>query len=145
MGNFHCLGRECPDHCCGAYSGVSPKLLPLGKTNPSEIILLPKDLEALKDAGYGELISENADGIARINTSIDGTCSALKDGRCTIYKCRPAICKAYPLYLDMFSGVCVLKECPAVPSDARLEQFSDALKSLLDIYQYWIDIYKQKR
>lgn len=144
MAGFHCLGKSCPNHCCGSYDGISPNLRPMGSVGMSEIILLPKDVEALKEAGHAHLIQENADGIARIRTAPDGTCAALVDGRCAVYTCRPAICKAYPFYLDMFAGVCVLTECPGVGEDLCVEDYPEAVKELLEIYQYWIEIYHKK-
>ena len=144
MGHFCCLGADCPNHCCGAYDGISSNLKPLGNVKMSEIILLPQDMEAMEKAGAGHFIQRNENGVAVMYTAPDGTCAALKDGRCSIYECRPAICKAYPLYLDMFSGVCALGECKAVTPDLQADDLGDALKYLLDIYQYWIDLYRQK-
>ena len=144
MCKFRCLGKECPNHCCGAYEGISPNLRPLGDVQMSEIILLPKDVDALESNGYSDLIRRDDSGNARIDTAPDGTCAALVDGSCSVYACRPAICRAYPLYLDMFSGVCGLTECKAVTDDMRAEEHPEALESLLDIYQYWIDLYRKK-
>ena len=144
MSHFRCLGSDCPNHCCGPYSGISPLLRPLGHVKMSEIILLPQDAEALKAAGAERFIRQNENGVMIMDTSPDGTCAALKNGRCEVYDSRPAICKAYPLYLDMFAGVCALEECKAVSSDLRPEDLGDALRNLLDIYQYWIDFYRQK-
>lgn len=117
---------------------------PLGNIDFSEIVLLPEDVNRLKEAGCEGLIRTNAEGIATILTAPDGTCAALKDGRCAIYDARPAICRAYPLYLDMFTGACTLNECKAVPSDLKLSDCKEALASLLDIYQYWICYYRDK-
>lgn len=117
---------------------------PLGSIGFSEIILLPEDVNRLKEAGYEHLIRTNTEKIATIHTAPDGTCAALKDGRCDIYDARPAICRAYPLYLDMFVGACTLNECKAVPSNPQLSHYEGALSSLLDIYQFWIDYYRKK-
>ena len=144
MCNFICLGKECPNHCCGPYNGISPNLRSLSGVQMSEIILLPKDIDRIKNAGLSHLIQIKGNGVHTISTASDGTCIALKDGRCSIYDFRPAICRAYPLYLDMFSGVCVLTECPVVPKDIHLDDHSDALENLLDIYQYWINFYRKQ-
>lgn len=143
MCKFSCLGKDCPNHCCGPYNGISSNLRPLGNVQMSEIILLSKDAEALEHAGYSHLICTDPDGKVRINTAPDGTCAALVDGRCSVYDYRPAICRAYPLYLDIYSGVCALTECKAVPEDMRLEDYPEALENLLDIYQHWIDQYRK--
>ena len=141
---FRCLGKECPSHCCGPYGGVCDNLRPLGSVRMSEIILLPKDTVALERAGYSHLIRRDASGITKIDTAPDGTCAALADGRCSVYAYRPAICRAYPLYLDMFSGVCTLTECKAVPDDICLEDYPEMLENLLEIYLHWIDFYRKK-
>jgi len=109
----------------------------------TEIILLPKDIDRLTQAGYSHLIRKYPNGMARLDTATDGTCVALIDGRCSVYSCRPAICRAYPLYLDMFSGVCALTECKAVPDDMQLDDYAEELENLLDIYQFWIDQYRK--
>lgn len=139
---FKCLGPDCPNHCCGAYSGGASALHSLGSIGFSEIILLSEDVAHLKAAGYEHLIRENSEGMSTIHTAPDGTCAALKDGRCDIYDVRPAICRAYPLYLDMFVGACTLNECKAVPSNLQLRDCKEALSSLLDIYQFWINYYR---
>ena len=144
MGKFRCLGKDCPNHCCGAYDGFSPVLRPLGSVRMSEIILLPEDVKALQNAGYDHLIQWGQDGIAKILTAPDGTCAALQDGKCSVYAQRPAICRAYPLYMDMYSGVCALTECKAIPEEMPLEEYKEELRNLLNIYQYWIDFYKKK-
>ena len=144
MSEFCCWGKDCPNHCCGPYDGVSPNLRPLGSVKMSEIILLPKDVEALKEAGCHDIICRDDSGIDRIDTAPDGTCAALIDGKCSIYSCRPTICKAYPLYLDMFTGVCALTECCAVSDKMSLDEQPEMLESLLDIYQYWIDYYRTR-
>ena len=107
-------------------------------------MLLPEDVKNLEAINCGYLIRTDTDGISTIQTAPDGTCAALDQGCCSVYEARPAICRAYPLYLDMFVGVCALTECKAVTPDIPLQSYSENLKSLLDIYQYWIDYYKQR-
>lgn len=142
--NFKCLGKDCPNHCCGPFDGISDKLKELSGVNFSEIILLPEDVERIKKTGKGNYIVSGENGIYKIKTHEDGTCFALKDGKCTIYEQRPAICKAYPLYIDMFAGLCYVNECSAFNSVLKSEEYKNALKSLLDIYKYWIKIYEKE-
>lgn len=143
--NFSCLGKNCPNHCCGAYEGITPNLQALGNVSFTEIILLPKDVELLLKGGYKNLIKMKEQGIASITTGEDGTCAALHNGRCSIYEYRPSICRAYPLYLDMYVGACALKECPCVDEKVQIENHPEALENLLDVYQYWIDSYRKKK
>ena len=139
--HFHCLGADCPNHCCGAYAGFSPHLQNAGAVLFSEIILLPEDQERMRKAGFAHLIVQKSNGISCIRTAEDGTCAALCNGKCSVYDCRPSICRAYPLYLDMYTGVCVQKECPGVNQETIPEDLPENLNSLLKIYQFWIDRY----
>lgn len=141
--NFICLGKNCPKHCCGSFNGISDSLRPMCGIEFSEIILLPEDVRKLQEAGYNNLIKQASNGMMIINTDEDGTCGALKDGICQIYNVRPAICRAYPLYLDMFAGVCVATECKAIGENITVDQCEGALEALLKIYQYWIDYCKE--
>lgn len=140
---FNCLGAACPNHCCGAYTGISPNLQTTGSTLFSEIVLLPEDVSRIQEAGYEHLIVHKNDKLSCIKTAPDGTCAALSNGRCAIYDYRPSICRAYPLYLDMYTGVCLLKECPGVSEDISIADFSYNLNYLLNIYQYWINFYRK--
>lgn len=142
--SFSSLGAACPNHCCGAYDGISPNLQPLGTVKFSEIILLPEDEQCLRNAHHDHLILVGEDGIARIRTAPDGTCAALENGVCAVYQNRPTICRAYPFYLDMYAGVCRLQECPGGISEMTPEDYPDMLKSMLDIYRFRISFYEQK-
>jgi len=140
--NFDCLGSSCPNHCCGAFDGITPNLKSVEGRSFSDIILTPEDERSLREGGYDSYIVRGADGVARIKTAEDGTCSALKDGKCLVYEHRPSICKAYPLYLDMFSGLCFVNECVAFTEDIDVDDCRVALGSLLDLYEFWIDHYR---
>lgn len=137
--NFCCLGEKCPNHCCGAFNGISVKLRPMNGIKFSEIILLPDDVRNIKAMGHEEMIEKAPNGIMVLKTAEDGTCMALKNGRCLIYDARPAICRAYPLYLDMFAGVCAVTECKAFTENITINHCEGAMESLLKVYQYWID------
>lgn len=140
--NFSCLGEKCPKHCCGSFYGISDSLRPMNGIKFSEIILLPEDVRKMQEAGHHDLIKQASNGIMVIKTGEDGTCSALKNGKCQIYEARPAICRAYPLYLDMFAGVCSVTECKAFGENITVDQCGEALEALLKIYQYWIEYWR---
>lgn len=139
---FNCKGKNCENHCCGAFDGISKKLNPLGG-DFTKIILLPGEAEKIKNAGRNDLIEIMSNGMGVMKTDENGLCHGLVDGRCEIYEHRPAICKAFPLYLDMFAGICYVNECGAFRGDIPKEDYRDALDNLLDIYQFWIDYYKK--
>ena len=139
---FHCLGLECPNHCCGDFNGFSGRLTSLSGIDFTEIILTEKDKLRLEKASLNNLIVDNATGIFTIKTSEKGTCAALQDGRCTIYEFRPAICRAFPLYLDFYVGLCVDKMCPAFDGQ-RNDDYKEALENLIEVYSFWINYYSK--
>lgn len=141
---FACLGKGCPNHCCGAFNGVSDKLRELDVFAFSEIVLLPDDIRRIRQAGKEDYIARKEDGIWTMKTADDGTCAALRGGRCDIYEVRPSLCKAYPLYLDLFAGLCCVTECPAFDPAAPHQAYQEALRSLLDVMQYWINRYRER-
>lgn len=142
---FDCLGNDCKNHCCKSYSGMESKMRQLSGISFEKIILLPDDIAKIKDIGRTDLLADPpSNGIVTIKTAKDGTCAALVNGRCSIYNNRPAICHAYPLYLDMFTGVCVLNECEAAASVDYLSELKANLFSLMEIYRFWIDYYEKE-
>lgn len=142
---FQCLGESCKNHCCGAYAGMDGKMQPLSGISFEKIILLPEDIERLQSIGRSDLINDDLpNGISTIQTAADGTCAALEKGRCTVYDSRPAICRAYPLYLDMFTGICALSECGASDSIDDLHEMEENVRSLLEIYSFWLKYYSRE-
>jgi len=139
-----CLGARCPNHCCKEYSGFSDRLQAIDSTGFSEIILLPRDVDNLRKAGMDSLIVKSSEGHWTIATSKEGVCGALTDGKCSIYPFRPAICRCYPLYLDLFVGMCELTECPGVEFGKPKHYDRTCVEELLSIYEYWIQYYRGK-
>ena len=105
-----------------------------------------EDAKRLKSIERDDLIFKGDNGILRMKTEKAGTCCALRDGRCEIYEARPSICRAYPLYFDLFVGLCALKECPAFSKKNTTfeKDLKPAIVSLIDVYQFWIDTWKRK-
>lgn len=141
--HFKCLGPDCHSHCCSVYSGFDDRLRSSEGNLFSEIILTDDDVNQITEAGYGELIRSSANGRHKvISTAPDGVCFALNNGICSIYESRPAICRAYPLYLDMFAGMTEQKECPEVESSGIMKKDSQTVEALLSVYEYWLDYYR---
>ncbi len=55
---------------------------------------------------------------------------------------KPTICKCFPLYLDAFIGLCAFKDCPSVKKDYTVENYSNELQYLLDMYEFWVSYYR---
>ena len=141
---FKCLKNECPSHCCGDFMGISDRLISLSGLNFSEIILTQEDKERLEKASLSKLIVKRNDGLFTIKTSKGGTCAALFDGQCSIYELRPSICKAFPLYLDLYVGLCADKSCPQSGVLKEYPEYKESLRSLIDIYSFWIEYYSKR-
>lgn len=145
--SFQCKCEQCPPdkQCCGEFDGVSTCLTPMGNQIFSDIVLTYADVEAMKMNGL-EDIYENRDGLFFLKMNINGSCPHyLSDGKCKIYPYRPSLCKAYPLYLDMFGGLCFINSCPGANSQAdNLSKYSHQISALLDVYQHLIDFYRSK-
>lgn len=138
---FKCHGETCSFQCCGDYDGAENVLKPLSSRSFKDIILTEKDVEVIKLHGMEQLVFWDKDGLGHIKTTPDGYCFAYKNGKCVINEFKPTICKAYPLYMDIFVGLCVHKECPAVTSEQSLNSFSAELVPFLEMCEFWIHYY----
>jgi len=145
--NFRCKTSSCQHSCCGPFSGVSTELTNIDERPFDEIVLTTDDYNNLVENGYGHLIEK---GVSKVNGKEyfkmalfeDGSCKAFKDGKCSIYKNSPTLCKAFPFYFDMFSGLCAI-DCEGFSDDtwvdiASVQPMIDRAKKM---YQFWIDFY----
>ena len=145
--NFRCKTNGCKHTCCGPFEGISSELTNIDSRPFDEIVLTPEDYERLCENGYRELVEE---GISKVNgkkyykmaLESDGTCKAFKDGRCSIYKVSPTLCKAFPFYFDMFSGLCAI-DCEGFSDDTWVEikHFESFFDSVRKMYRFWLDFY----
>lgn len=141
---FTCAGDKCIHSCCGEFDGISPLLRSLEGRRFSDIVLTPQDAARLLTSKYSQLIYRDEDGLYKIKTDADGACRAFKDHKCVINDIKPTVCKAYPLYLDMFIGLCVLNDCIAVKYDDNYKTYLNELEPMLDMYDFWIKYLREK-
>lgn len=143
--SFSCKCDQCPPdkQCCGEFDGISNCLTPVGNHAFSDIVLTNADVEKMKSNGLDDIF-ENRDGLFFLKLNKNGSCPYFSaDGTCLIYESRPSLCKAYPLYLDMFGGLCYINSCPGVGSQtSAYESYAPQINALLNIYQYLIDHYR---
>lgn len=145
--NFRCKMNGCKHTCCGPFAGISTELTNIDARPFDEIVLTQEDYTALCENGYQHLIEE---GISRVNgkkyykmaLAEDGTCKAFIDGKCSIYKVSPTLCKAFPFYFDMFSGLCAI-DCEGFSDEhwSDLKNFTPFLDSAKKMYRFWLDFY----
>ncbi len=139
---FCCQGEQCSESCCGAFSGFSDRLFSVEGREFKDIILTPQDFNRLHESIYNKYIFIDKDGIKKIITDEQGVCSAYQSGKCLMNDFKPTICKCFPLYLDAFIGLCAFKDCPSVKKDYTVENYSNELQYLLDMYEFWVSYYR---
>lgn len=145
MEQIKCKGYKCKNNCCLAFNGISDRIIPFNnEIGFSDIILSEDDYNNIIDNGHQEFVEISTNGLPRIKTSPDGICSAFIDGKCSIYGCRPMVCRAYPFYIDMFAGLCTIKDCCAAPDDCDINKYADDIKAVISVYKTWIQMYEKK-
>jgi Fe-S-cluster containining protein len=138
--NFACLREDCPSSCCGPFGGVHSGIDSVEGRPFSEIVLTPDDANRINSEGYSHLIELTDSGHYRMRLLEDGTCAAFKDGRCSIHKIKPTLCRAFPFYVDMFVGLCAVTECPGFGSGwTKTENLKEEINAAKRMYSFWLD------
>jgi Fe-S-cluster containining protein len=138
--NFTCLKEECPSSCCGPFGGVQRGIDSVEGRKFSDIVLTPEDYSKIVQAGYSHLIERTSTGEYRMRLMEDGTCTAFKEGRCSIHQYKPTICRAFPFYVDMFVGLCGVTECPGFGAGwTKVEKLQDEVNAAKEMYTFWLD------
>lgn len=147
--NFICKQSNCQHSCCGPFTGISSELKSVDNRPFSEIVLTDEDYALVCENGYEHLtevgFSEfNKKTYHKMSLKDDGTCKALVDGKCSIYKVSPTLCKAFPFYFDMFSGLCAIScEGFSDENSVDLEEVKPFLKNAEKMYRFWLDFYSK--
>ena len=141
---FGCKKHECDINCCGEFNGITDNIKPLGRRNFKEIILTKKDLQALMQSDYADYIYIASDGLGRVKTHSNGECLAYRNGQCEINKFKPTICKSFPLYLDLFIGLCTIKCCPSTMQELSENNYKSEIESFIEMCEFWIGYYKER-
>lgn len=147
--NFRCKAQGCKHSCCGPFAGISSELTNIDGRPFDEIVLTEEDYAKMCEKGYLHLVEE---GVSKVNgkkyfkmaLKEDGTCKALQDGRCSIYEVSPTLCKAFPFYFDMFSGLCAI-DCEGFSDEhwVDIECFESYIECAKKMYQYWMEFYSK--
>ena len=141
--HFLCQGELCAESCCGAFSGLSDKLVSIEGRAFKDIVLTPQDVIRLNKSIYKKCIYTDTDGIKKIRTDEQGVCTAYRSGKCLMNNFKPTICRCFPLYLDAFIGLCAFKDCPSVEETYTVENYANEIDFLLDMYEFWISYYRK--
>lgn len=159
---FTCLGSDCPKTCCGPFEGTRAlqsvlSVEDLGRSlddeaDPAQSIsifaqirLTPEDVDRLREAGLDHLMvyrGDPADPHYYLRLQPDGSCAALSATHmCSIHPHRPTICRAFPFYLDLFAGLCMVEACPGVGAGEQpLENLREETRAALKMYTFWVNV-----
>ena len=139
MLHWACLKDKCPNPCCGPFCGVSADFASIFALHPSEIPLTYEDerqmLELYETKATANI--EHRGDEAFIKLRNDGSCPFWERGLCSINQAKTSICRAYPLYLDMFTGLNIITSCPGIGNGWTAKGELDAmLRALVEIYEF---------
>lgn len=148
--NFRCKAEQCKNCCCGPFEGITKELCSIDRRPFDEIVLTPEDYQCIYENGYADLIKtgyskEMDKTYYKMDLEPDGTCKAWKNGKCVIHDFCPTLCKAFPFYFDMFSGLCAIN-CEGFSNDVwtDLEIYRDFFDNAKKMYEFWLDFYTKK-
>jgi len=132
---FTCLKENCPNSCCGPFKDRSPDHISVFSMDHDGIPLLHREAEAItKERGKRHIVRLN-DGGWHIRLRHDRSCPFWVKGLCSINNIKPALCIAYPFYLDAFSGLNVHRTCPGLnQGHTDVETTKSMLKALKELY-----------
>lgn len=147
--NFACRRDLCEHSCCGPFIGISEGIESIDHRPFEEIVLTKEDYQALYRNGRADLIEmgfsdEMKKTYYKIALHPDGTCKALVNGRCSIHEFSPTLCKAFPFYFDMFSGLCAIR-CEGFSDDywTPLSDYESYFAAAKKMYEYWLSFYSK--
>ena len=108
---------NCPNNCCGNnFVGLANAFKYSNGDLFNQILLSEEELEDIVN-NYGDEYIEYIDNMPFISLNKDRSCKAFKNGKCSIYKSRPDVCKLYPYYFDPFGGIFIDKNCMSFEED----------------------------
>lgn len=108
---------NCPNNCCGNnFVGMANAFKHSNGDLFNQILLSDDELENIVK-NFGAEYIEYIHGMPFVALNKDRSCKAFKNGRCSIYKSRPDVCKLYPYYFDPFGGIFIDKNCTDFEED----------------------------
>lgn len=147
--NFRCKKNYCKHSCCGPFAGITNELNNIDKRPFNEIVLTPEDYAVLYENGHANLIEEGYSEemkkkYYKMALEDDGTCKAFVNGKCSIHDINPTLCRAFPFYFDMFSGLCAIN-CEGFSDEnwTEIDDYKYALDAAKKMYEFWLDFYSE--
>lgn len=148
--NFECKLDHCKKCCCGPFSGINSRLSNVEGRPFNEIVLTEEDYDLLYSYGRADLIktgtfSMNGKKYYTMALNEDGSCKAWIEGRCSINKYKPTLCRAFPFYIDMFSGLCAIM-CEGFTDEVctDMDDMWPSLDAARKMYEFWVKFYRDE-
>jgi len=142
--NWVCLREKCNCNCCGTFDDRFKTLVSLERIDHDEIMILPDEEKIFLKNGCEKKLKRNERGVF-LKLKKDRSCPFLNNHLCLKYKVRPAICKAYPFFIDFMSGINVDKSCPGVGMGwTKVKDLKVMMQSLLKVYKDHIKYIEKK-
>ena len=139
--------EKCKNSCCRSFDGIGGNIYNVEGRPFSEIVLTEGDLSTLLRNDRGDLVEERRSELTGktyhiLRTDDDGRCLAHTDGRCSVNGFKPTLCRAFPFYFDMFSGLCIIG-CEGFSGSActDLEDYRESVDAAKQMYWYWMEFY----
>jgi len=140
MINFACLREECAVPCCGPFSGLNTDIDSVHGREFQDIFLTDEDHLRLIENGRSDSAEEDENGHHKMRLKPDGSCTAFVNGRCSIHRFKPSLCRAYPFYVDMFTGLCASRSCPGFGGGwTPLTDLKPEIECTMAMYEYWLN------
>jgi len=148
--NFCCKMNYCVDSCCGPFSGVTNHINNIDKRPFDEIVLTDDDYRRIYENGFKDLVEDGFSeqmnkAYKKMSLENDGTCRAYIDGKCCINNIKPTLCKAFPFYFDMFSGLCAIN-CEGFSDEywTNISDYQSCFEAARKMYEFWILFYSNR-
>ena len=145
--NFQCCMERCKKCCCGPFDGIGGNISNVESRPFREIVLTGEDRCAFIENGRADLIEERISALTGktyhiMRTDDDGRCLAYIDGCCSVNDFKPTVCRAFPFYFDMFTGLCAIR-CEGFSDDtsAGLDEYRGSIEAAKKMYEFWIGFY----
>jgi Fe-S-cluster containining protein len=133
--NWICLKENCPENCCGYFRDRLPNYKSIKGIQHDEILILPKEISSLSNK---HIIKKKGNHYLKLKKN--RSCPFFANGKCNQFDIRPSVCRAYPFYIDLFTGLNIDITCPGIRGGwTRIETIKPALMSLIRCYKKHIE------
>lgn len=107
--NWICLKENCPENCCGYFRDRLPNYLSIKGIKHDEILILPKEISGILNK---YIVKKKGNHYLKLKKN--RFCPIFANGKCNQFDIRPSVCRAYPFYIDLFTGLNIDITCPSI-------------------------------